>query len=255
MKTPIPILTGLVLPAILLLAGCSGTPSKKTPKPDNEGFIALFDGQTLDGWEYDTLYWRVADSCMVGEVTPETLLKRNTFIIKKDLVLEDFELKVAYRISERGNSGISYRNARIDTLPYALKGYQADIDGRNTYTGQNYEERGREFLAVRGERNTIDSGYVSPPHAAVRAMNLSEDSLSRHIRRDDWNEYHIIAIGANLKHYINGVLMSEVTDNDVQHRRLSGLLGVQVHVGPPMKVEFKNFRVKRLGDTSGKHRK
>jgi hypothetical protein len=49
-----------------------------------------------------------------------------------------------------------------------------------------------------------------------------------------------------MKHFINGVLMSEVTDNDPDNRKMKGLLGVQVHVGPPMKVEYRNLRLKKL---------
>jgi hypothetical protein len=240
MKT---IINVLLVSAILMSAGCAAQNRMKT---DSEGFVSVFDGKTLDGWDYDPTYWSVENGCIVGTVTPETILKRNTFLINRDLILGDFELKVDYRISEGGNSGVSYRNERVDGVPYALRGYQADIDGLNLYTGQNYEERGREFLAVRGQNNTIEAGYVSPSHRAVVDMDLKNDTLSRHIRREDWNGYHIIAVGGNIKHYINGVLMSEITDNDAARRRMYGLLGVQVHVGPPMKVEYKNFRVKAL---------
>ncbi|HYH56910.1 MAG TPA: DUF1080 domain-containing protein, partial [Anseongella sp.] len=72
------------------------------------------------------------------------------------------------------------------------------------------------------------------------------DSLKTHVKINDWNEIHIIAKGNHLQHYVNGVLMSEVTDNDTVNRQLSGLLGVQVHVGPPMKVEYRNIRLKEL---------
>ncbi|GAB6011021.1 3-keto-disaccharide hydrolase [Viscerimonas tarda] len=202
----------------------------------------IFDGKTLDGWDYDPVYWRVENGCLVGEVTPETILKRNTFIIKKDLILSDFELKAEFRISDRGNSGISYRNEIIDTIPYALTGYQADIDGVNRYTGQNYEERGRQFLALRGQTTIINPNHTSPTSADVRTLNIQNDSLGRHIKANDWNEYRIIAKGNRLQHYVNGILMSDVTDNDAEHRRMSGVLGVQVHVGPPMKVEYRNIR-------------
>lgn len=225
----------------VLFTGCPSS----APSTGSEGFQPVFDGNTLDGWDYDTRYWRVEDSVIIGEVTPETILKRNTFLIKKDLVLADFELKVDFRVSGQGNSGISYRN-ELDTVPYTMKGYQADIDGRNRYTGQNYEERGRQFLALRGQTAVIDTGHVSPTSEMIRAANLPNDSLSRYIRANDWNEYHIIAKGNRLQHYINGVLMSDVTDNDEANRRMSGLLGVQVHVGPPMKIEYKNFMIKQL---------
>jgi hypothetical protein len=66
------------------------------PKPageDETGFEPIFDGKTLDGWEGDPKYWRVEDGCLVGEVTPETLLKQNTFIIWRKGNPKDFELK------------------------------------------------------------------------------------------------------------------------------------------------------------------
>jgi hypothetical protein len=73
------------------------------------------------------------------------------------------------------------------------------------------------------------------------------DSLKKVIRSEDWNKIHLIVKGNKLRHYINNVLMSDVTDNDMVNGKSSGLLGVQVHVGPPMKVEIRNIRLKRSG--------
>lgn len=213
-------------------------------------FIALFDGKSLDDWEYDPVYWRVENGILTGEVTPETLLKRNSFIIRKDLVTRDFELKVEYRVSAQGNSGINYRSEKIDTLPYALKGYQCDIDGRDRWSGQNYEERGRAFLALRGQTTAIGSTDSPISHEAVgpimQQVDARRDSLQALIKKDDWNQCHLIVRGNHMLHYINGALMSEVTDDDLEHRTMEGLLGVQVHVGPPMKIEFRNFLYKAL---------
>jgi len=234
-------LFALAAAALLTLGGCGAA-----RRADAEGFVSVFNGRNLRGWEYDPVYWRAADGVMIGEITPETVVRRNTFIYKKNLILRDFELKVEFRVSERGNSGVSYRNALVDTLPWALTGYQADIDGANRYTGQNYEERGRQFLALRGQTTVIRPGHTSPTSAEIRALNPQNDSLSRVIRPGDWNEYHIVARGNHLQHYINGVLMSDVTDDDPAARRMEGLLGVQVHVGPPMTIEYRNFRVKEL---------
>jgi hypothetical protein len=74
----------------------------------------------------------------------------------------------------------------------------------------------------------------------------SGDSLKALIKKTDWNTCHIIARGNRLQHFINGVLMSDVTDGDAENRKLTGLLGVQVHVGPPMKVEYRNIQLKKL---------
>jgi hypothetical protein len=201
---------------------------------------SMFDGKTLNGWEGDTTYWKVVDGVLVGEVTPQTILKRNTFLIWKRAEPADFDFSVEYRISSQGNSGVNYRSSRIDSLPLALKGYQADIDGKNKYnlgyprhTGQNYEEKGREFLAVRGQRVVIETGQKPK---VIDSLG-SREQLLKSINYDDWNLLRIVAKGNNLKHYINGTLMSEVTDNDTINRRTEGLIGVQVHVGPPMKIE------------------
>lgn len=209
---------------------------------DQAGFESIFDGETLEGWEGDPKYWRVENGCLVGEVTPETLLKQNSFIVWRKGTTRDFELKVDYRISERGNSGINYRSSQIADNPFALRGYQADIDGANKYTGQNYEERGRTFLALRGDFSRVDGDGKSRIIGSVG----DQDKLAELVRNGDWNEYHLIARGNVLIHKLNGQVMSLVVDDDPANRKFEGLLGVQVHVGPPMKVEFRNFRLKRL---------
>ena len=238
---------------IMALACVSG----EARAQDAEGFVSIFNGRTLEGWEGDPAYWRVEDASIVGEITPETVLRRNTFLIWRGGVLEDFELKVEYRITDRGNSGISYRNEQLPDAPFSLTGYQADLDGGKRYVGSLYEERGRTTLASQGTRVTIPDVELTDSlrahvqsnawiHAVVDAQLGDPDSLDAVIRTGDWNEYHIVARGNRLQHYVNGVLMSDVTDNDTSHRRLRGLLGVQVHTGPPMKVEYRNFRLKPL---------
>lgn len=224
---------------VILVTGCN---IFKRVTSYEDGFHAIFDGKTLNGWDGDSVYWRVENRSLVGEVTPKTILKRNSFIIWKGGVLDNFELRGQFRVSVSGNSGINYRSVKVEGLPFALKGYQADIDGGNKYTGQNYEERGRQFLAYRGQRVTIETGEKPK----VIGMTGARDSLLKSIKKGDWNEFHLIIKGPNMKHYINGVLMAEVTDNDTVHRKMSGLLGVQVHVGPPMKIEFRDLRLKKL---------
>lgn len=221
---------------------------------DNSGFVQIFDGKTLQGWEGDLTYWSVEDGCIVGKVTPATLLKQNTFLIWRGGLTANFELKVEYKISKDGNSGINYRSEELKDLPYTLKGYQADIDGANQYTGQNYEERGRCIVAFRGQKVMLPTVTDPLPSyvknnvwtASVVTESLGNSNSLKGYIHEDWNECHLIVKGNHMQHYINGVLMSEVTDNDTVNGRFSGLLGVQVHVGPPMKVAYRNFRLKQL---------
>jgi hypothetical protein len=221
------------------------------PEPaagDEPGFKPIFDGKTLDGWEGDPKYWRVEDGALVGEVTPETLLKSNTFIIWRGGAPKDFELKADYRITSGGNSGINYRSVVVPdkVVPenkFAMRGYQADIDGQNRYTGQNYEEKGRLFLALRGQMTHAVGG-----RKPIVLSSLGDAKDLAAFITNDWNSYHLIIRGNVMTHILNGHLMSVVVDDDAPNRTFEGLIGVQVHVGPPMKVEYRNFRLKVIND-------
>jgi len=220
------------------LAAADDTPSEK----DEPAFKSIFDGKSLDGWEGDPKYWRVKDGVLLGEVTPDTLLKRNTFIIWRGGVVADFELKLEYRVSAQGNSGVGYRCAEIEGQPFLLRGYQADIEGGDNWTGINYEERGRAFLAMRGQKTIVEPGQ------RPRLVEQLDDSgrLQKLVKKEDWNQYHLIVRGNHMRHYLNGHLMSEVIDLDTANKRRAGLLGVQVHVGPPMTIEYRNIRLAHL---------
>ena len=242
---------------VLLVPALSGCGAARGTVAAESGYVPIFDGKTLEGWEGDPTYWRVENGSIVGEVTPTTLLDRNSWLIWRRGVVRDFELRVEYRVSDQGNSGIGYRNAEVPGVPHAVRGYQADLDGPNRYTGMNYEERKRTTLASQGEKVMIPA----TANAADLAANIQRnewvpsivesslghpDSLDAHVKHLDWNEYHVVARGNRMQHYVNGVLMSDVTDEDTANRKMSGLLGVQVHVGPPMKVEYRNMRYKKL---------
>jgi hypothetical protein len=237
-QTPIPVTTAA--PSAIAAATPATAPEA--------GFAAIFDGKTLTGWDGDPNYWRVEDGNLVGEITPETIVKRNTFIIWRGGAPADFELKAEYRISDQGNSGINYRSIQLTDAPWSLVGYQADIDGagknRNgvRHTGQNYEERGRTFLARRGQIVRVDPGAK----LAVVGSVGDPAALAGHIKENDWNEYHLIARGNVITHLLNGQVMCVLIDDDPKNRRADGLIGVQVHVGPPMKVEYRNIRLKTL---------
>jgi hypothetical protein len=229
------ILRYIILIAFFIFSGISA-------RSQDKGFVKIFDGKTLKGWKGDAEHWKVEKGSIVGEVTAEKQLKENTFLIWEGAEVADFELKIQYKISSGGNSGIQYRSEAVPDVKFGLKGYQADIDGKNEYTGLNYEERGRGFIAKRGEKVVVDESgkpFLEQPLG-------STDSLARSLKLNDWNEYHLIVIGNRMQHYINGVLMSDAIDNDVAHRKASGLLGLQAHVTPEMRVEFRNIRLKQL---------
>ena len=229
----------------LLILNISLSAQPNFPEPageDEPGFVQIFDGKTLDGWKGDHSYWRVEGGVIIGEITPELQLERNTFLIWRDGETADFELKLEYRISEKANSGIQYRSSEIPGEKLSMKGYQFDIDGPGQWTGQNYDELGRGFLALRGQVTKATGGKKAK---LIGTVGDRED-LFGYIHPEDWNEIHIIARENIMIHIINGHVMCMVVDNDEMDRDMVGLLGLQVHTGPPMKVEFKNIRIKHL---------
>ena len=245
-------LLGVLFMVLLFITGFKGANNHS----HNGGFVSIFDGKTLKGWEGNTDLWKVNNGILTGEETSVTskLLKANTFLIWRGGQPANFDLKAEYRISSNGNSGIQYRSEKVEGLPYALKGYQFDIDGANQYTGQNYEERNRCIVAFRGQKVTLPP--VTKPVNELAKGNVwsasivtgslgSADSLKSLIH-EGWNSCEIIARGNHLQHYINGVLMCDITDNDIANRKSSGLIGLQLHAGHIMKIEFRKIEIKKL---------
>ena len=214
-------------------------------RANDVGFVSIFNGTNLDGWEGKPEFWSVKDGAIVGETTAEKPTKGNTFLIWRQGNVDDFELMLRYRLTG-GNSGVQYRSK--DYGDSVVGGYQGDFEAGKTYSGILYEERGRGILAKRGERVTIAADGTK---TMGEPIGKAED-LQKMIKEGDWNEYRIVAQGPKLSHFINGQLMSETIDDQTDKRVAEGILALQLHTGPPMKAEFKDIRLKRLKLADGR---
>jgi len=215
---------------------------------EQDGFKPIFDGKTLDSWEAPEMsHWSVQGGAIVGQSTPQNPVKSNQFLVWQLGELDDFELKLKYRISgtDSANSGIQIRSRVLDDGHVA--GYQADIDRAGKWAGALYDERGRRMLAARGQKTTIgEDGRKNTVQAGDAGALMSV------VNKDGWNEYHIIAQGSRIILKLNGKVTAEVIDNDKKDRDLSGVLALQLHAGPPMTVQFKDIQLKRLKMTARK---
>ena len=221
---------------------------------DQRGFEPIFDGKTLNGWDGDPAFWRVDNGAIVGESSPTNVVKENTFIIWRGGEPRDFELKVQFKMNST-NSGIQVRSMHVPQGTksgeraiegkWVMKGYQADIDFENAFTGQIYEERGRGFLAMRGQAVYVPDGDGARPRV-IGNLQQSADELKALIKQNDWNQVHLIARGNTIIQVLNGAVTSIVIDDDTKNRAMSGLIGFQMHVGNPMRVEFRNIWLKTL---------
>ena len=205
------------------------------------GFQPIFDGKSLAGWDGDSTFWRVENGALAGQTTTEKQPAANTFLIWRGGSPKDFELKLQFRLTGF-NSGIQFRSAELPDIKWAMKGYQADMDGAQQYTGQIYEERGRGFLAMRGQFSYIPDGQKPGVVGSVGDSN----ELKALIKSEDWNDLHLIVRGNTIIQLLNGRVMSMLIDDDTAGRKLEGLIGIQVHRGPAMKIEVRQIRLKQL---------
>ena len=225
-----------------LMTAAVALPAQSVSAADDK-WEPIFDGKTLKNWDGNPAFWSVKDGAITGRTTKENPTKGNTFVIWRGGEVGDFELKLQYKIVG-GNSGIQYRSFEPDSKKqkWVVGGYQADIDSGTTYSGINYGERtGRGILAGRGTHTSYDAAGKKTEE---RFGNSKE--LQGKIKNEEWNDYHIVAKGNNCVHTINGVKMSELTDNDKRALK-KGILALQLHAGPPMVVQFRNIMLKRTG--------
>jgi len=231
------------LTSLLIVFGACFVAEAAQPAPGPpEGFVAIFDGKSLDGWSGDESIWSVRDRAITGLTTAETRLRENDFLVWKDEV-EDFELRLKFRLSGN-NSGIYFRCLRRgkgDTWRDPVVGPQADFDASGRWTGVIMEYLLRGVLAERGQKVVID------PQGGKQVVGSVGDpaELLKVYKPGEWNDYTVLARGGHVVLRINGVTMCELDDR-APKRLVRGCLALQVHQGPPMTVQFKDIYLRHL---------
>jgi hypothetical protein len=207
---------------------------------DQSGFVSLFNGKDLTGWEGEAGYWSVEDGAITGQSTTQKPARGQSFLFWRGGKPADFELHARFRFQgEWGNSGINFRSKELPK--WDVKGYQADMETGDVCTGTLYECNQRGVMTVRGQKVVIDE---DGKRAVTKLADAAE--LQKHIKPQDWNDYVIIARGPEIILKVNGLLTTHVIDNEKGKAAREGLIALQLHPGPPMKVQFKDLRIKYL---------
>jgi quinoprotein glucose dehydrogenase len=199
----------------------SDQPAPPLPPADADGWIPLFNGKDLDGWDGDPEVWRVENGYISGKAQK---IARNTFLIHRR-PFADFVLEAKVRLIKAGpfpNSGIQYRSVVADPKQWIVHGYQADVG--DTFWGALYEEKGKRGLIFKGR-----------------------PEVQQAVKDDDWNLYVITARGTTLHHTLNGVDCGSFDDPDEKARRFDGIIAFQYHAPGQFEVRFKDVRIKPLG--------
>jgi hypothetical protein len=223
------------IPAAVL--GADGV-EKPAPPADTSAGISLFNGKDLSGWEGAPGWWTVEDGALTAQSTPEKPCKACNYLVWKGGQPSDFEVTCDFKLSVSANSGVQIRS---ETRPnWDTYGYQADMTGDGKLVGFVYHHK-RGLIAERGEKVTIAAD-------GKKEVQKTGDpaALLKNFKQGDWNSYKIICKGPAITLYINGVLMCQITDNDASTAGKGGIIALQMHPGPPMKVQFKNIVLKEF---------
>ncbi len=212
------------------------------------GWRMLFNDTDLEGWDGDPAMWTVKNGVIHGETTPEVVANGNTFLIARDLVLEDFELLLGFRCSATNNSGIQYRSRHITEgnpkNPWVVRGYQHELRNEKTppnVSGFIYDEGGkRGRICLVGEQ-----AEWTAEGKKVTGELIDAAAFEKLFRLDDWNNVRILAEGNRIRHYLNETLILDFTDDDA-HALRKGILALQLHAGKPMWVEFRDIKLREL---------
>jgi hypothetical protein len=207
-----------------------------------DGFTSLFNGKDLTGWEGKPGWWRVEDGAITAESTPEKPCPSAHYFFWRGGQPGDFKLRAEYRISGVGaNSGIQFRSRELPG--WDTSGYQADLEAGDQWTGCLFEQT-RGGVSMRGQKVVI----AADGKRQVTSIGDPKE-LIRHVKKDGWNLYRVVAKGSDLTLEINGVIMCQATDEQTGLAARDGFIALQMHPGPPMKVQFRNVRIKLLNPT------
>lgn len=218
--------------AMLLQAGLGANAAEP-----EQGFISMFNGKDLSGWDGKPGWWSVEDGAITSQTTPEKTLTQPNYLIWKGGEPGNFDMRFEFRIIG-GNSGVQIRSKLLPD--WDTNGYQADIEDGTQWVGCLFEHT-RVALGLRGEKVVIDEDGT---RHVTKVADPAE--LLKHIRRQEWNDYRILADGSDILLQINGATFTEVSDYQKDMAASSGVIGLQIHPGPPMKVQFRNLRIRML---------
>ncbi|MBI1319891.1 MAG: DUF1080 domain-containing protein [Candidatus Hydrogenedens sp.] len=207
-------------------------------------FVSIFDGKSLDGWKAaDPSFWSVEDGAITAKITEAHPTERNHYLVYQGGELGDFELKLKHRIiSEHDvNGGFQFRSEMFDgDITDDCRGYQVDNNTNTDWLVRLYDEFGRHTLAWRGEKTVFgeDGTPTTTPIEAAKGEPW--------FALGEWHEYDLVCRGPKITLYVDGRLAAEVIDNDPKQQDFSGILALQLHSGPPMTVQFKDIRIRKL---------
>lgn len=213
----------------LLTAATLATLTVPLHAADESGWTSLFDGKTLTGWtqKNGTATYEAKDGTIVGTTAKGS---PNSFLCT-DKLYGNFELEFEVKVDNALNSGVQIRSQTKGGKPTGrVNGPQVEIEAT-------------------GIKNGGEAGFIYGEAAGGWRTPAADRKAHKHFKDGEWNQFRIVAKGSNIKVWINGNLVSDLTDEKIFKSHPKGFIGLQVHgVGKkgPFSVAWKNIKIKEL---------
>ena len=202
------------------------------------GFKPMFDGASLKQWKGGGGFWQAKDGILQAQSSLDKVCKQQCHLIWTGGQPGDFEMRCEFKLSPEANSGIQIRTRDQE---FGDSGYQADMNGGGNYVGYLYHPK-QHLVGERGAKVAIAADGKKGVEHFADAKELGDKVF----KKDDWNEYAIIAKGPTVTLFVNGMKTCELTDDRPDMMPKRGFITLQMHPGPPMKIQFRNLRIKEL---------
>ena len=248
---PIPLFCSVLALSLFPSAVFSQDKAKaEIPAAGADGWIALFNGKDLTGWDGLKGYWTVVDGAIQCSETNETSKQTDLILLaSKDHPekFANFEIRYSFKwLTPGGNSGLQIRGKIDNAEAMHVGGYQADIDAGNGYTGIIYDEGGvaggRGIMSNRGEKTVWDAENKR----TATPLEKTDAEIKAKIKPvGEWNDAVVIVDGNHITYSINGQVTTEMTDNSPKACK-DGVIGLQMHAGHTMTLQFKDIKIKML---------
>ena len=200
---------------------------KTARDPSGEkGFVSIFDGRTLAGWEGSEEIFRVRWGAIVAGSLKKPI-DHNEFLCTTKKYA-DFELRLEARLLGVGrNAGIQFRSERIPNH-HEVKGFQCDM-------GEQGAEREKLIWGALYDESRRRTFLVEPDSQQLRP----------HVRVDGWNKFVIRCQGPRIQIWINGLATVDYMEKE-EGIAGSGIIGLQIHGGPPAEASYRKIRIQEL---------
>ena len=220
-------------------------------------FKSIFDGKSLNGWRGPTNFWSVRDGYITGFVPQDAPKGTNFYLILNDPLVGDFELRGQFRFrvirnNFSANSGLVYRGS-TNNNGVVFRSYQFEIALETNKVGALYAAGNRRaFYMLQGSGLAITADAAQSDLVDTNAVGAEVLAGRASFKREEWNDFSVLANGSLLEHRLNGHEMLSVKDNNASKSLKRGSIALELFTGPRPGafIQFRELKLRSIEPAS-----